>query len=300
MGRVMFGKCSSLRVLFSLCGVCLLGACGAGPAPKEVLTARDAFQQAKAVQAAELAPVQLEEARQALVKADAAFEDEGDAPETRYLAYVAERRAEVAKSSAQTEAARRAKIRSEEELQALQQGIQEATESKLAKTKEQLERERRDKQELSKDMEAERKARLAAEQKLSAALASLEKIAQVKEEQRGVVITLSGSVLFATGKSELLPIAQDRLGDVAKAVKDQGYKRIIVEGHTDSVGSASANLELSRRRAEAVRSFLVSRGIESNKIEAVGIGKDRPVAENSTPEGRANNRRVELVVTPEK
>jgi outer membrane protein OmpA-like peptidoglycan-associated protein len=105
-------------------------------------------------------------------------------------------------------------------------------------------------------------------------------------------------VLFATGKYELLPIARDKLDEVAKAVSDQGYKSILVEGHTDSVGKASDNETLSLKRAESVRTYLVSRGIPSDKIRAAGLGSSRPVAENGTPDGRANNRRVELVVEP--
>ncbi len=73
-------------------------------------------------------------------------------------------------------------------------------------------------------------------------------------------------------------------------------RNVLVEGHTDSRGAREANLALSRRRAETVRSYLVSRGYPADKIEARGIGQERPVAENVTAEGRANNRRVEIVV----
>ena len=131
-----------------------------------------------------------------------------------------------------------------------------------------------------------------------AAEASLKELANVKEESRGVVITLSGSVLFATGKSQLLPIAQNKLAEVAKALSDQGYKSLLVEGHTDSQGSVDKNMALSQERAQSVRSYLVSQGIPSDKIRAEGIGSSRPVADNSTAEGRANNRRVEIVVEP--
>jgi outer membrane protein OmpA-like peptidoglycan-associated protein len=129
-------------------------------------------------------------------------------------------------------------------------------------------------------------------------MASLQEIAKVKEEARGMVITLSGAVLFATGKYELLPIARSKLDEVAKAVGDQGYKSILVEGHTDSVGKASDNDTLSLKRAESVRTYLISRGIPSDKIRASGLGSSRSVADNSTPDGRANNRRVEIVVEP--
>ena len=112
------------------------------------------------------------------------------------------------------------------------------------------------------------------------------------------MFTLSGSVLFATGKYLLLPIAKTKLDDVAKALLDQSFKSIVVEGHTDSQGSASKNETLSQQRAETVRSHLVSRGIPADKISAVGLGSSRPVADNATADGRANNRRVEIVVQP--
>ena len=113
-----------------------------------------------------------------------------------------------------------------------------------------------------------------------------------------VFITLSGAVLFATGKSELLPIAKQKIDEVAKALKDQGWKGLLVEGHTDSQGSAAKNQELSQARAESVRSQLISNGLPSDKIRAQGLGPSRPVADNNTAEGRANNRRVEIIVEP--
>src|SRR5690606_12745666 len=145
----------------------------------------------------------------------------------------------------------------------------------------------------------ERKMRQATEAKLSAAITSLKEIGNIKEEKRGVVITLSGSVLFATGEFELLPIAKDKLDEVAKALNDQGFKRIVVEGHTDSRGGDAANETLSLKRAESVRTYMVSKGIPSDKIIATGLGEARPIASNDTPDGRANHRRVELILTPE-
>ncbi|HEX3850192.1 MAG TPA: OmpA family protein, partial [Polyangiaceae bacterium] len=143
----------------------------------------------------------------------------------------------------------------------------------------------------------ETNARNAADARAARAMESLAKIAQIKEEARGMVITLSGQVLFVTGKSELLPAAQDQLGQVAKALQDQGEtKPLVVEGYTDSVGSDSANMTLSQSRADAVRSFLISKGLPANKVSAVGRGKSNPVAGNDTADGRANNRRVEIIV----
>ena len=144
----------------------------------------------------------------------------------------------------------------------------------------------------------EREARIAAERSAAAALESLDQIARVSEESRGLVITISGSVLFATNQHSLLPIAKDKLRDVAQALLEQGDTRIVVEGHTDSRGSAQKNEELSLMRAEEVRGFLISQGIPTNNIRASGLGEQRPIASNETPEGRANNRRVEIVVNP--
>lgn len=114
-----------------------------------------------------------------------------------------------------------------------------------------------------------------------------------------MVITLSGSVLFASAKSELLPAAQLKLNDVANALtREDPLSKIVIEGHTDSQGQPGYNQELSQRRAEAVRTYLVSRGIAADRVTAQGFGPTRSIADNNSPEGRANNRRVEIVVQP--
>jgi len=123
-------------------------------------------------------------------------------------------------------------------------------------------------------------------------------VANVTEEARGTVITLSGSVLFASGQATLLPIAQERLDQVARMLLDNPGRSIRIEGHTDSRGSAARNQELSRLRAESVRQYLISRSVPADLVRAEGIGSARPVADNRTAEGRANNRRVEIIVEP--
>jgi outer membrane protein OmpA-like peptidoglycan-associated protein len=107
---------------------------------------------------------------------------------------------------------------------------------------------------------------------------------------------LPGNVLFASGKAMLLPGAQSSLGQVADALKDQPNTTITVEGHTDSTGSDVTNMELSKARAESVGNYLVSRGVPKEQVTTVGLGPSRPVTGNETPEGRANNRRVEIIV----
>jgi outer membrane protein OmpA-like peptidoglycan-associated protein len=305
------------RLISALALALSLIACGTTLAPKELLDARDAYDRAAKGPASKLTPAQLDTAKQSLDKAEQSFRDDGDGDMTKNLAYIAMRKAQVAAAQGEVAAAAQAKDKAMRDLTALQGADAERTKKNLAKTKAQLDKERdeakrqkeksseeiaRQKEEVAKTKEqlaAEKKARMDTEKRLSAAMASLSEVAKIKEEKRGVVITMSGEVLFASGKYELLPIAQNKLTDVAKALKDQGFKHILVEGHTDSRGSASNNETLSQHRADAVRSYLVSQGIPSDKITAQGIGEARPIAPNTTAEGRANNRRVELVVTPE-
>ena len=116
-----------------------------------------------------------------------------------------------------------------------------------------------------------------------------------------MVITLSGQVLFASGQSTLLPAAIVKLNEVAEAlIKGNPDANITVEGHTDSQGQRQYNMDLAQKRAEAVRDQLVARGVAADRIKAVGVGPDRPVADNKSAEGRANNRRVEIIVQPHK
>jgi OmpA-OmpF porin, OOP family len=102
-------------------------------------------------------------------------------------------------------------------------------------------------------------------------------------------------VHFATGKADILPDSQPFIGEIAAMLKKNVSLRIGVEGHTDNVGTPAANLELSQGRAKSVTAALVSAGIGAARLTPAGFGQTRPVADNRTEEGRAKNRRVELV-----
>jgi len=118
---------------------------------------------------------------------------------------------------------------------------------------------------------------------------------ELRETDRGVVVTL-GDVLFESGETSLQPEARKQLGDVVKLVEGEPDKQIRIEGHTDSTGSSSANMRISRLRAEAVRDALIERGISAERIQAVGMGEDFPIASNETAEGRRQNRRVDVIL----
>jgi outer membrane protein OmpA-like peptidoglycan-associated protein len=267
--------------------------CGAAIAPQELHNARHAYTQASQGPAAQLAPAQLDTARQGLERANMAFGSGADEAVVRDLAYIAERQVAIAVSAAALEQANRNIARYQKDEDELRKQQQLQTQSELDRMKRELEA-----QKLA--VATEREARLAAERNAARALESLDEIARVKEESRGIVITLSGAVLFATGQHSLLPIAKDKLREVAAALLEQGDSRIVVEGHTDSRGSAQRNQELSLLRAREVRGFLVSQGIPTSNIEAAGLGEERPIASNDSAEGRANNRRVEIVVNPKR
>jgi outer membrane protein OmpA-like peptidoglycan-associated protein len=112
---------------------------------------------------------------------------------------------------------------------------------------------------------------------------------------RGLVLTL-GDVLFDTGRSELNPGAGRKLDQLAQFLGEHKERRVQIDGFTDSVGSDSYNEELSRRRADAVKSALLVRGIDSSRISTQGYGKAFPVANNADSGGRQLNRRVEVVI----
>lgn len=114
-------------------------------------------------------------------------------------------------------------------------------------------------------------------------------------EARGQVMTLSGEA-FASGQSQLKPEARANLQRVVEFVNRFPDKKVLIEGHTDSQGGDNLNQVLSQKRAEAVRDALIQEGVEAARLSVVGLGKDRPVADNATREGRARNRRVEIVV----
>ncbi|MDR2579902.1 MAG: OmpA family protein [Fibromonadaceae bacterium] len=104
-------------------------------------------------------------------------------------------------------------------------------------------------------------------------------------------------ILFETGRADLKPELRENLSAIGAILQSLlTESEVTVEGHTDNVGTAEFNQRLSEQRANAVMQYLIERGINAERLEAVGYGFSRPVADNETDEGRARNRRVELVI----
>ena len=266
----------------------LVFACSPLPVPKDLMDARAAYEGAANGPAAQLDPAQLHVAGENLAAAEKSFSSDGDSYRTRDLAYIAMRKAQIADARARgMEFDQRVNL-AEHHVQ-LTQAQQIAS---LSSTQAQLNTER-------ERLAVETQQREAAEKRAQQALADLARIASVKQDTRGTVITLSGGVLFASAKFDLLPAAQANLAQVADALsKSDPDSRIMIGGHTDSQGGETYNMELSQHRAEAVRTFLVSHGVAADRITAQGFGLSQPIADNSSPEGRADNRRVEIVIQP--
>jgi outer membrane protein OmpA-like peptidoglycan-associated protein len=264
-------KTTSLVIAVTLAG------CSSSLPPKELVDARAAYNRAAAGPAAQLDPADLHVAQEKLAQAEHSFDSDGIGFRTRDLAYVAERKAEIADTNARVTEAEQAVNLSKRQVELTQAKSLETARTQLARTREEL----------------------AAATAAMTQLAALKTVKEVKEDTRGTVITLSGSVLFASSKYELLSSAQETLSNVADALaKGDPNRKIVVQGYTDSQGNDAYNMTLSQNRAETVRSFLISHGIPSDRVTAVGFGPASPVADNASAEGRANNRRVEIIVKP--
>jgi outer membrane protein OmpA-like peptidoglycan-associated protein len=124
----------------------------------------------------------------------------------------------------------------------------------------------------------------------------IQEVANARRTENGILVDLKASLLFSSDSAVLKPAAVEqlaRLGDILARYPDD---RIRIEGHTDSTGSPAYDEELSLRRAQAVRDVLASRGVNPRQMLVAGAGAARPIADNSTPEGRAQNRRVEVYI----
>ena len=349
----------TIQLLIIISFVAIYAGC-ATTAPNELVNARSAYQLASQGPAAQLAPAELHKAHDALDLAEQSFKKDSDSYKTKDLAYVAQRKAELAGAIGAMAADKATRENADADFQKQQgeivkQGKQDLIDSEKRTTDAQAELEKRaavkaaqdqadanlqkqrteiankakqdliDSEKRTADAQIELDKRAAdkaikdkadadlqlqqtetankakqdlidSEKRTADALAELAKLAAVKEEERGLVVTLSGGVLFRSGDSNLLSSAETKLDQVATALLAVKARNIIVEGHTDSQGTESYNQGLSQRRADAVRDYLVQRGYPADRIQTRGKGEGSPIADNASPEGRANNRRVEIVI----
>lgn len=288
--------------------------------------ARTAYHEAKANRNVEaFAPLPFAEAGKALQAAEQAK----NAVEMEQLSYVAEKRSRIAVAVAEGRMAERdadrlsketADIIAQKRTQEARIAQKEAENARLLAMAE-AERATKAKKEAEEARslaaaEAERaaKAKGEAEQARMAARAEAERAAKAKAEadqltkelsdlkakqtERGIILTI-GDVLFATGKADLSPEAMRSVDKLVEFLKKYTNRNVLIEGHTDSVGSDEFNLTLSQKRADSLKEALTGKGIEEKRITTVGYGKKYPVASNDTAAGKQQNRRVEVSILNE-
>ncbi len=122
-------------------------------------------------------------------------------------------------------------------------------------------------------------------------------IAETKRTEQGIITKLKSDILFDTGKSDLKPTATTNLAKMSEILKKYPENVLRIKGYTDNTGSKKRNLELSQDRADSVRKQLVAGGIPANTISVVGLADADPIAPNTSPDGRSQNRRVEVEIS---
>lgn len=120
--------------------------------------------------------------------------------------------------------------------------------------------------------------------------------AEIIREGEGIIVKFDSGILFDVGKSELKSAAMTNIQNLAKSLKDNPETNVLIIGHTDNTGSDEFNNRLSERRAEAVKTFAMNQGIMNNRFQVEGKGEAEPIADNTNEDGRAKNRRVEIVI----
>jgi len=246
---------------------------------KDVSTnARQAVQFSEDARA--LAEKRKEEERIAQEKADAAAKAKGEAE--------AKANAE-AQRQAELTSAREAQMKAEAEAARLKaKAEQDALRAKEEMAKEAAARARQDAEKAEREKQALR----------ASLLEQFNRILSTRDTPRGLVVTMA-DVLFDTGKYDLRPEARERLARLSGIVLAHPGLNLEVEGHTDSTGGDELNQKLSEQRAGTTREYLVQQGLANGSITAKGYGKTMPVADNSTTQGRQQNRRVELIISGE-
>jgi outer membrane protein OmpA-like peptidoglycan-associated protein len=266
----------------------LLAGCETAPESNSTLDeARAAVQAAESdPNVAKHAQTELNRARSLLTNAEGAVKQRGagDAV-TAHYAYLAMQMARIAEQRAHEQVAM-ARIKAGETER--QQILLTARENEASQAQAQAQQARNE--------AANAQAQVAQAQAESQRLAAQLEDVQAAQTDRGIVLTL-GDVLFDTGRAELKPGATRALDQIAAFLNEHPERRVQVEGFTDSQGPTNYNLELSQSRADAVAMAIIQRGIDAQRVRALGYGEEFPKASNTSPGSRQLNRRVEIVVS---
>jgi outer membrane protein OmpA-like peptidoglycan-associated protein len=285
-------KRSLLTTAMSLLLIAGIAGCASTPEVSEVLTeAREAVSQAGSnPHVTRHAPTELDRARTLLTNAEGAAKEHGAThPMATHYAYLATQTARIAEQRARQQVAIASVKAGETERQKILLAARES--------------------EANRALDQARSAQAAAEQARNEALNAQSQLAreqaenqrlmgelQAAQTSRGMVLTLD-DVLFDTGKAQLKAGALRPIEQIAEFLSENPERRVQVEGFTDSVGSDEYNQRLSEARADAVAQAIIQRGVDAERVRAMGYGEEFPRASNANPGSRQLNRRVEIVVS---
>jgi outer membrane protein OmpA-like peptidoglycan-associated protein len=269
----------------------MLGACATPlTAPEGSDTARNKLTQLQSdPQLASRAPVEIKEAATAVSTAEVPREDEEYA---RHLVLLADHKVDIARARAQSRLYEdeRQELGKQSERARLDARTREADRARTDATSA-----RADATRARSDADAARERTLAAQRETDDLQRQIAEL-NARETDRGLVVTL-GDLLFETGKSDLKGGAASNLNKLATFLNEYPDRSVLIEGHTDDVGSEESNFNLSQRRANSVKSYLVGEGVPSTRLSTSGLGEGSPVAGNDTSTGRQQNRRVEVIIS---
>lgn len=238
---------------------------------------------------ASLAPVEMKAAEAAVVAAEVPRKDDAYAA---HLVLIADHRVDIARARAQSRLY-------EDQRQALSE---ESERARLEARTREADRARADARYAREDAALARdEADLARLKTEAARLESADLKREIeelnaRETDRGLVVTL-GDLLFETGRADLKGGATSNLDKLVVFLGEYPDRTVLIEGHTDNVGSDDLNFDLSKRRAESVRSYLADHGVEGGRLSSAGLGEGSPIAGNDTATGRQQNRRVEIIIS---
>jgi outer membrane protein OmpA-like peptidoglycan-associated protein len=275
-------------MLGAIAGLALLTGCETAPESNAVLDgARAAVAKAEADPGVtQYAATELDRARKLLVNAEGRAKAEGANDQmTVHYAYLATQMARIAEQRAHEQVAI-ARVKSGEEER--QRILLTARESEAQRAQAAAQQARHE----AANAQAQVAQATAEAQRLAALMENM----QAEQTKRGIVLTLD-DVLFDTGRAELKPSAGRTIDQIAAFLAENPERRVQVEGFTDSQGAENYNLELSQRRADAVAMAIMQRGVEAQRVRALGYGEDYPVASNDSAGSRQLNRRVEIIVS---
>jgi len=298
-----------ITAAFTFCA--LMFSCSTAPTPA-LINARTAYEKAMSTPGiSQNAPVPMHEAQKALTKANEADDED----EMTHLANIAQKKIEYAvavaeKKMADTKIEQLDQEKNKVLLDTRQQEIERARKDAEIKA---LELEKKAREAEAAQKEAQEAQMKAMQMKMEAEAAKKEaedramEVENLKKQlselqatqtDRGLVLTL-GDVLFASGKSTLMSGAMRSIDKLSSFLQENPGRNILIEGHTDSVGSEMTNLSLSQQRADSVRMALLTRGISNSRITTRGYGESYPIADNRINAGRQQNRRVEIIILNE-